>query len=243
MATSSLPSVSTCRPRLPITMAVPVSWHIGSTPPAATLALRSRSRATNRSLGEAAGSSTIARSCARCAGRRKWAMSCIASAVSAVSASGATVRKLRPPGPRTTSMPSSVTSRYSVVSAPWGNIGVYENSGAVMAASLLRLHGRPRITAGGAPHRCRTARTPATARPDQPVRRVEHLGAGRLESRMSPESLSHTYTGWGHGPRPPHHRSDDHFGVRLGPFPPGSVPAQRHAGERLCSCGITAARA
>ena len=35
---SSLPSVKTKRPRLPMMMAVPVSWHIGSTPPAAMLA-------------------------------------------------------------------------------------------------------------------------------------------------------------------------------------------------------------
>ena len=70
IAASSVPSVSTCRPRLPITIAVPVSWHIGSTPPAAMFALRSRSSATNRSFGDAAGSSMIGRSWARCAGRR-----------------------------------------------------------------------------------------------------------------------------------------------------------------------------
>ena len=33
-----------------MTIAVPVSWHIGSTPPAAMLAFFSRSSATNRSL-------------------------------------------------------------------------------------------------------------------------------------------------------------------------------------------------
>ena len=47
---SSLPGVSTCCPRLPMTMAVPVSWHIGRTPAAAILAFFSRSSATNLSL-------------------------------------------------------------------------------------------------------------------------------------------------------------------------------------------------
>jgi hypothetical protein len=70
MASSSVPSVSTCWPRLPITIAVPVSWHIGSTPPAAMFALRSRSSATKRSFGEAFGSSMMRRSWARWAGRR-----------------------------------------------------------------------------------------------------------------------------------------------------------------------------
>ena len=46
------------------------------------VAFFSRSRATNRSLSLASGSSRILRSWARCSGRRKWAMSCIASAVS-----------------------------------------------------------------------------------------------------------------------------------------------------------------
>ena len=55
MASSSSPPVSTVSVRLPTTIAVPVSWHIGSTPPAATQALRSRSVATNRSLGDASG--------------------------------------------------------------------------------------------------------------------------------------------------------------------------------------------
>ena len=55
MASSSLPPVSTVSVRLPTTIAVPVSWHIGSTPPAATHALRSRSAATNRSLARSLG--------------------------------------------------------------------------------------------------------------------------------------------------------------------------------------------
>ena len=55
MCSSSRPSVSTCWPRLPITIAVPVSWHIGSTPPAAMQALRSRSPATNLSFAAGLG--------------------------------------------------------------------------------------------------------------------------------------------------------------------------------------------
>ncbi len=43
IASSSFPPVSTVSVRLPTTIAVPVSWHIGSTPPAETQALRSRS--------------------------------------------------------------------------------------------------------------------------------------------------------------------------------------------------------
>lgn len=69
-AASSPPSVSTFWPRLPITIAVPVSWHMGSTPMAAMFAFFSRSSATNLSLLDASGSSMIRRSCARWAGRR-----------------------------------------------------------------------------------------------------------------------------------------------------------------------------
>ena len=93
MASSSFPPVSTVSVRLPTTIAVPVSWHIGSTPPAETQALRSRSVATNRSLAEASGSSMIARSCARCDGRSMWEMSWTAVRTSAVSVAGGTVRK------------------------------------------------------------------------------------------------------------------------------------------------------
>jgi len=53
-----------------MTIAVPVSWHIGSTPPAEMLTFLSRSVATNRSFPDASGSSMILRSCARWAGRR-----------------------------------------------------------------------------------------------------------------------------------------------------------------------------
>ena len=66
----------------------------------------------------------IRRSCARCAGRRKCAMSCIASAVSRWIASGDTWRKVRL-CPSTTASnvdtPSVVTSRYGVSSGPIGS--------------------------------------------------------------------------------------------------------------------------
>ena len=45
--------------------AVPVSWHMGSTPPAAMLAFCSNSVATKRSLSEASGSSRMLWSCWR----------------------------------------------------------------------------------------------------------------------------------------------------------------------------------
>ena len=50
--------------------AVPVSWHIGSTPPAAMLAFFRKSSATNLSFGLASLSSRMLRSCFRCPGRR-----------------------------------------------------------------------------------------------------------------------------------------------------------------------------
>ena len=52
-AAASSPPVHTCWPFLPMTIAVPVSWHIGSTLPAAMLAFFSRSKATNLSFAEA----------------------------------------------------------------------------------------------------------------------------------------------------------------------------------------------
>jgi hypothetical protein len=42
-----------------MTMAVPVSWHIGRIPPAEMLAFLRRSRATKRSFADASGSSRI----------------------------------------------------------------------------------------------------------------------------------------------------------------------------------------
>ena len=137
MASSSLPPVSTVSVRLPMTIAVPVSWHIGSTPPAATQALRSRSVATNRSLGDASGSSTIARSWARCAGRSRCWMSFTASRTSAVSVAGSISRNVRPAA-STTVPGGSDRRRYSVSSGPsgsrsvwWkpGTSGIYHRSG------------------------------------------------------------------------------------------------------------------
>ena len=77
-------------------MAVPVSWHMGSTPPAAMHAFLSRSRATYRSFGELEGSSRIDRSWRRWAGRSRWAISCMAAEVRPVSTCGSISRKLRP---------------------------------------------------------------------------------------------------------------------------------------------------
>ena len=71
MASSSPPPVKTRWPFFALTIAVPVSWHIGSTPPAAIVAFFNRSRATNRSLSLASGSSSTVRSWRRCADRRK----------------------------------------------------------------------------------------------------------------------------------------------------------------------------
>ncbi len=70
IASPSSAPVSTPSDFLPITIAVPVSWHIGSTPPAEMLTFLSRSSATKRSLPEASGSSMIVRSWARWPGRR-----------------------------------------------------------------------------------------------------------------------------------------------------------------------------
>ncbi len=109
MAASSSPPVSTVSVRLPMTMAVPVSWHIGSTPPAETQALRSRSVATNRSFADASGSSTIARSCARWAGRSMCWMSCTASRTRAVIVAGSISRNVRPAA--STTVPGGSDSR------------------------------------------------------------------------------------------------------------------------------------
>lgn len=56
-------------------MAVPVSWHPGKTRPDAMFAFFSSSMATNLSLAEASGSSSIFRSCCKWAGRSRWAIS------------------------------------------------------------------------------------------------------------------------------------------------------------------------
>jgi hypothetical protein len=115
--------VKTNWPFFALTIAVPVSWHIGRTPPAAIDAFLSRSRATNRSLSLASGSSSTRRSWARWAGRRKWAMSCIAVAVRRVRASGSTRRNV-PAGVSNVETPSVVTSRYGVSSGPRGSSSV-----------------------------------------------------------------------------------------------------------------------
>ena len=88
IAAASSPPVQTCCPFLPITIAVPVSWHIGRTLPAAILAFFKRSKATNLSFDEASGSSSIARSCARWPGRSRCWQSTKASRASRVRAAG-----------------------------------------------------------------------------------------------------------------------------------------------------------
>ena len=70
IASPSSAPVSTPSDFLPITIAVPVSWHIGRTPPAEMLTFLSRSSATKRSFPLDSGSSMIRRSWARWAGRR-----------------------------------------------------------------------------------------------------------------------------------------------------------------------------
>ena len=79
-----------------MTIAVPVSWHIGSTLPAAILAFFNRSKATKRSLAEASGSSRMARNCARWPGRSRCWQSTKACRASRVSASGATLTMRSP---------------------------------------------------------------------------------------------------------------------------------------------------
>ena len=77
-------------------IAVPVSWHIGSTPPAAMLAFLRKSKATNLSLSDASGSSTIDFRLLRCAGRNRCEMSMNAASASARSASRSTTSMSRP---------------------------------------------------------------------------------------------------------------------------------------------------
>ena len=90
IASSSPPPVSTSSPFLPFTIAVPVSWHDGSTPPAAMLAFFSSSSATNGRWATPRGrrgSPAAARG-----GRAAGGARCRASpgCVSSVSASGST---------------------------------------------------------------------------------------------------------------------------------------------------------
>ena len=101
-AASSSPSVNTRWPRLPMTMAVPVSWHPGRTMPAATFAFLRSSRATKRSLALASGSARMLESCCRWPGRRRCAMSVMPCRAIRVSASGSTRRTRSPKGPSCT---------------------------------------------------------------------------------------------------------------------------------------------
>ena len=110
MAASSPPPVTTYWPFLAFTMAVPVSWQDGRTPPAAMDAFFNSSRATKRSLADASGSSRIDESWARCPGRSRWAMSRMAWRVSRVMTSGSTRRNRSPPASKVDT-PSLVSSR------------------------------------------------------------------------------------------------------------------------------------
>ena len=129
IAASSPPPVSTYWPRLPMTIAVPVSWHTGSTPPAAMFAFFEQVERDELDRSPTPrGRRGSSRSCARWPGRSRCAMSRIASAASRRSASGSTSRKVRPAA-STVRTPSSVSRRYSVVSGPVGSRSVYANSG------------------------------------------------------------------------------------------------------------------
>ena len=71
IAASSPPPVSTNWPFLPFTIAVPVSWHIGSTPPAAIDGVLQQVEGDEAVVVDASGSSRMLRSCCevgRCAG-------------------------------------------------------------------------------------------------------------------------------------------------------------------------------
>ena len=119
-APASPPPVHTRWPFLPMTMAVPVSWHIGSTLPAAMLAFFRRSKATKRSLADASGSSRMARSWRRWPGRSRCWHSTIASCASKVSAGSSTLSMLAPSN-GTVPTWSPVRRRYGVSSSPSGN--------------------------------------------------------------------------------------------------------------------------
>ena len=81
--------VQTCCPFLPITIAVPVSWHIGRTPFEDMTAFFSISRATNLSLPELSGSSNIFASSLRCDDLIRWDTSLNDCSARSVSPSGA----------------------------------------------------------------------------------------------------------------------------------------------------------
>ena len=119
MAASSSPSTHTFSPFLPITIAVPVSWHMGNILPAEILAFFNKSNATKRSFSEASGSSSILLSCWRCDVRKRWEVSENPSAVKWAMPSGSILRTSRSPV-KIVSTKSSVIRRYSVVSSKLG---------------------------------------------------------------------------------------------------------------------------
>ena len=167
-ASSSIP-VQTSSPFLPNTIAVPVSWHMGRTPPAATLAFLSSSQATKRSLSEASGSSRIDASCARCPGLRKWEMSRKAAKARPPRVSAPTRNSVRPPTDVVSTSRSS-RRRHGVLSAARGNI-------AWKGAALTR------------PPGARRARNPPqrpSRRPPLPApRAAEPCGRGRYPPMSS----------------------------------------------------------
>src|SRR6185369_7215566 len=105
-------------------------------------------------------------------------MSCIASAVSWVITEDSTVRKRRPPGPFTTSTPSSVTRRYSVRSSPVGNSGEYEKA----AALLMSGNSRP-APARGASRSGHTRIPVGSPCRRHPERQIRHVAAGDEDHR------------------------------------------------------------
>ena len=110
-----------------MTIAVPVSWQLGSTMPAETQAFFSIVRATKWSFSVASGSSRILRSWARWPGRNRCEMVRTASAVSSVSASRST-SSTRWPRYSPTATKSSVSLRYGVSPGDNGNISGNWNS-------------------------------------------------------------------------------------------------------------------
>src|SRR5512136_444077 len=140
MSSSSLAPVQTCWPFLPTTVAVPVSWQVGSSKLAAISALRRKARATPLSLGEASGSERILATCSLCSGRSRKETSRMASRASRVSADGSTLR-ISLPSKVATETPSLVTRRYLVWSFASGKGSWYWKAGVAMAAGLLSVGG------------------------------------------------------------------------------------------------------
>ena len=78
-APSSSPPVTTSWPFLPMTIAVPVSWQPGRTPPAAMLGVLQQLEGDEAVVGRGLGVVEDAAQLRRCPGRSRWAMSRIAS--------------------------------------------------------------------------------------------------------------------------------------------------------------------